>query len=159
MNEQFSEDFIFCGAERSVPHHEPERLLAAGHVVYMGKREQSKFPQLILLLSSSLGLSDTTKLQQVLPCLASGLGVVWAVFGRTDTSCGFHFSNQFQTTYDNIGEAVKHESNEHQSCKRQNDTNNNLSYEISLVSSSLVTLYPLSVCAKKSETSAPPTVF
>lgn len=85
--------------EMTVSHHEPKRLSAAEHVVYMGKREQSKCPRLTLLPSSSPGLSDTTKLQQVLPCPASGLGVVWVVFGHTDISCGFHFSNKFQMTY------------------------------------------------------------
>lgn len=74
---------------------------------------KSKFPCLILLLSSLLELSNTTKLQQLFPCPASGQEVVWVVFEHTDIFCGFRFSHQFQASHDNLEETAKHESSEH----------------------------------------------
>lgn len=56
---------------------------------------KSKFPRLILLLSTLLGLSDTTKLQQVFPCPASTLEVAWVVFDHKDIFC---FSNFWSTS-------------------------------------------------------------
>lgn len=40
MNGEFSEEYFFVVLGLTVPHYEPERLSAAGHMVYTSKREQ-----------------------------------------------------------------------------------------------------------------------
>lgn len=100
----------------TVLRYETKRLSAARHVVYTREREQrSKFPHLKLLLSSSSGLSDTTKLEQVLPCLASGIGVFWLCLKG---SCVFNYSTLFQTQFDTLIGSASHG---HQSCEHQNE--------------------------------------
>ena len=66
----------------------------------------SKLARLTLLLSSSFGLSDTVKLQQVLPCPASSLGML-CLFWH------FLLFSLFRLI-SNVMWSSKHESNERQ---------------------------------------------
>lgn len=134
MNEQLSEEPIFCGLERSELCSSPWtwEITSSWTCSLHGQEWAVQVspshitPIIITRTVRHYQITTGAPLSGLWP--GSCLGSVWP-YRRFLWSLFTFFCFTFLINFKwhmILGEAVKHESNENQSCKRQNDTNNNL---------------------------------